>query len=254
MKYKVALVTGASSGIGKAIVRSLCRYGINVILVARRQDRLEALQVELGDKCHVMACDISNTNDTNQCIEALPEAYSQIDVLVNCAGIALGLKPSQEADWEDWETMLSVNCLGLSYLTHLLLPNMVERNLGHIVNIGSIAGSYPYKGGNIYGATKAFVKQFTMNLKADLLGTAVRVSNIEPGMVQNSEFSVVRFKGDQEKASEVYEGITALEPNDIAESVAWVINQPAHVNVNRIEIMPVAQAPARTAYSKHSEI
>ena len=159
----------------------------------------------------------------------------------------MGLEVAQETEWQDWETMLNINCLALSYLTHLLLPGMVERNKGHIVNIGSTAGSFPYKGGNVYGATKAFVEQFTLNLKADLLGTALRVTNVAPGMVGESEFSLIRFKGDKDKARKVYEGLKPLTPNDVAESVLWVLMQPAHVNINRIEMMPVGQAPSNLA-------
>ena len=175
-----------------------------------------------------------------------------MDVLINCAGLALGLETAQKTEWQDWETMLNVNCLALAYITHLLLPGMVERNLGHIINIGSTAGTYPYKGANVYGATKAFVEQFTLNLKADLLGTAVRVTNIEPAMVGDSEFSLVRFKGDKDKANEVYEGLKPLCPADISECVIWVLLQPAHVNINRIEMMPTSQAPSHLAVSKKS--
>lgn len=196
MNYKVAVVTGASSGIGKAIAESLAKQGVRLILIARRNDKLELLKRELKsyNECHVIACDITNKEKILEEIKSLPVEFSKVDVLINCAGLALGLETAQKTEWQDWETMLNVNCLALAYLTHLLLPGMVERNLGHIINIGSTAGTYPYKGANVYGATKAFVEQFTLNLKADLLGTAVRVTNIEPAMVGDSEFSLCGSK------------------------------------------------------------
>ena len=252
MKYQTALITGASAGIGAAIARVLARQGLNLILLARRRDRLEALQAELADQvhCHVVVADMADLQQIEQAVQQLPEAFSRVDVLVNCAGLALGLGTADEVDWNDWQTMINVNCTGLAFITRQLLPGMVQRNTGHVINIGSIAGTYPYRGGNVYGATKAFVEQFSLNLKADLLGTGVRVTNIEPGMVGDSEFSLVRFKGDEGKAAAVYAGIDALTPEDIAENVGWVLSQPAHVNINRMEIMPVAQAPSRTAYHR----
>ena len=252
MNYKIALVTGSSSGIGKAIAESLAKHGIRLILIARRNDKLELLKLELeaNTKCHIIACDLTDKEKIFQEIKNLPVEFTKIDVLINCAGLALGLEAAQETEWQDWETMLNVNCLALTYITHLLLPNMVERNFGHIVNIGSTAGTYPYKGANVYGATKAFVEQFTLNLKADLLGTAVRVTNIEPAIVGDSEFSLVRFKGNKNKADEVYEGLKPLSPTDISECAIWILSQPAHVNINRIEIMPTSQAPSHLAVHK----
>lgn len=252
MNYKVAVVTGASSGIGKAIAESLAKLGVRLILIARRDDRLKLLQRELqsNTECHVIACDITDKKKISEELKNLPAEFAKVDVLINCAGLALGLETAQETEWQDWETMLNVNCMALTYITHLLLPDMVERNFGHIINIGSTAGTYPYKGANVYGATKAFVEQFTLNLKADLLGTAVRVTNIEPAMVGDSEFSLVRFKGDMDKADEVYEGLKPLCPADISECTIWVLSQPAHVNINRIEMMPTSQAPSGLAVSK----
>ena len=197
------MVTGASSGIGKIIAQSLAKHNIRLVIVARRQDKLKQLQSKLQTPSHIIACDITDKDKIKEELNCLPAAFAKIDVLINCAGLALGLEVAQEAEWQDWETMLNVNCLALTYITHLLLSDMVKRNFGHIINIGSTAGTYPYKGANVYGATKAFVEQFTLNLKADLLGTAVRVTNIEPAMVGDSEFSLVRFKGDKYKADEV---------------------------------------------------
>ena len=247
MNYRVAVVTGASSGIGKSIAKSLAKYNIQLILVARRQEKLEQLQNEIQTPSHVIACDITDKVKIKEELSNLPEEFTNIDVLINCAGLALGLEAASETEWQDWENMLNINCLALTYITHLLLPGMVERNKGHIVNIGSTAGNFPYKGGNVYGATKAFVEHFTLNLKADLLGTALRVTNIAPGMVGDSEFSLIRFKGDKDKARKVYEGLKPLTPTDVAESVLWVLMQPAHVNINRIEMMPVGQAPSNLA-------
>ena len=247
MNYKVAVVTGASSGIGKSIAKSLAENNIRLILVARRQDKLEQLQRKLQTPSHVIACDITDKNKIKAELNNLPAEFANIDILINCAGLALGLEDAQETDWQDWETMLNVNCMALSHITHTLLPGMVERDCGHIVNIGSTAGTYPSPGGNVYGATKAFVEQFSISLKADLLGTAVRTTHIAPAMVGESEFSQVRFKGDEEKAPKVYEGLKPLTPSDVAESVRWVLSQPAHVNINRMEMMPVCQAPSHLA-------
>ena len=252
LTYKVALVTGASSGIGRACAISLGSQGFKLILVARRAEKLAALQDELKThtECFCIAEDIRNHSRIEELIGQLPNQFSQIDVLINNAGLALGLDTAQNASWSDWEDMININCSGLAFMTHLLTPKMVERNCGHIINIGSIAGTYPYYGGNVYGATKAFVEQLTLNLKADLLGTKVRVSNIEPGMVSNSEFSLVRFGHDQVKANAVYKGIEALKPEDIANCILWILDQPNHVNINRVELMPVSQAPSRTAFHK----
>ena len=254
MSYQVIMITGATAGIGKATALHFAGLGYRLVLVARRQALLQQLQQQIGpSQCAIIACDITHRNELTRQIALLPESFREIDVLVNSAGLALGLGKAPEVQWSDWETMINTNCMALAYITQLLMPGMVQRNRGHIVNIGSIAGTYPYAGGNVYGATKAFVEQFTLNLKADLLGTAVRVSNIEPGMVGDSEFSLVRFKGDQSKAAAVYQGIEFLKPEDIAASIAWAVSQPTHVNINRMEIMPVSQAPSRTAYHKKDE-
>ena len=245
MNGHVALVTGASSGIGKAIAQKMAADGFNLILIARRQALLEALKTELASQtdCYIIACDI---NDHAQLVTKLndrPADFKHIDILVNNAGLALGLNPAHETDWLDWQTMINTNCLSLAFLTHHLLPSMVNRNFGHIINIGSIAGTYHYKGANVYGATKAFVEQFSVNLRSDLLGTAIRVTNVEPGLLNESEFSLVRFKGNETKAAQVYDDLHPLKSEDIANTVSWIIQQPPHVNINRIEIMPVHQAP-----------
>ncbi|WP_019556438.1 SDR family NAD(P)-dependent oxidoreductase [Thiomicrorhabdus arctica] len=244
MNYQVALITGASSGIGKATAENLAKQGIKLILLARRAERLETLKTTLSaqTQCHIIACDINDHATLENELSNLPVIFQNIDILVNNAGLALGMSPAHETDWIDWQTMINTNCMSLAFLTHLILPGLVKRNHGHIINIGSIAGTYHYKGANVYGATKAFVEQFSGNLRSDLLGTAIRVTNIEPGMLNESEFSLVRFKGNETKADQVYADLEPLKSSDIAESVSWILNQPGHVNINRIEIMPVQQA------------
>lgn len=247
--YKTALITGASSGIGLETARRFAQRGLNLILLARRRDRLEKLASELSgeSRCRLIACDINDTAAVQREIGALPEEFSEIDILVNNAGLSLGLDPAQEASWEDWRQMIETNCRSLAFMTHLLIPGMVARNRGHIVNIGSVAGSYGYRGGNVYGATKAFVEHFSRGLKTDLLGTAVRVTNIEPGMTAGNEFSLVRFHGNEQEARKVYESAEPMMSADIAEAIDWAVSRPAHVNVNRIELMPACQAPGGLA-------
>lgn len=246
MTNQVALITGASTGIGKATAQKLATEGLKLILLARREPLLKALQKELSEltDCHIITCDINDHKTLNMALDKLPQPFQEIDILINNAGLALGLNPAQDTDWLDWQTMINTNCLSLAFLTRQVLPGLVERNHGHIINIGSIAGSYAYKGANVYGATKAFVEQFSSNLRSDLLGTAIRVTNVEPGMLNESEFSLVRFKGDEDKANDVYQGLTPLNAEDVAETIRWIMAQPAHVNINRIEIMPLHQALA----------
>jgi len=235
---KTILITGATSGFGKACAEYFAEQGWRLILVGRRTDRLEALQQQLGASVRdIITLDV---RDRQQVFEKLG-SLSDIDVLLNNAGLALGLEPSWEVDIDDWETMVDTNIKGLMYCTRTILPKLVDQNQGHIVNIGSTAGSWPYPGGNTYGGTKAFVQQFSRNLRSDLIGTKVRVSLVAPGMAE-SEFSNVRFKGDDEQAEKVYQGTESLQPKDIAETVFWIVNRPAHVNINAIELMPVDQA------------
>ena len=236
------LVTGASAGFGTAICRAFVKAGFRVIGAARRLDKLEALQTELGTEFYPLQMDVSNPAKIDEALASLPANWADIDLLVNNAGLALGLEPAYKVDFNDWATMIQTNIIGLTYLTRQVLPRMVERNQGHIINLGSIAGTYPYPGGNVYGATKAFVKQFSLNLRADLAGTAIRVTNVEPGLCGGTEFSNVRFKGDNDKAANVYKGTQSIQPEDIANTVLWIYQQPAHVNINRIEIMPVSQS------------
>jgi len=238
----IVLVTGATAGFGAAIARLYAREGARIIAVGRRRERLDALAAELGaDRVHPVALDLRDTAAIAAAVAALPANWAEIDLLVNNAGLARGIAPAQEADLADWEAMIDTNTKGLVAMTRAVLPGMVARDRGHIVNIGSTAGEWPYPGGNVYGATKAFVRQFSLNLRADLFGTRVRVTDIEPGLVGGTEFSNVRL-GDDAKAAAVYDGADALTPEDIADAVHWVASRPARVNVNTLQVMPVCQS------------
>ncbi|MDO9307617.1 MAG: SDR family oxidoreductase [Deltaproteobacteria bacterium] len=243
MNDKTILITGASSGFGAACARIFATNGSRLILTARRVDPLLKLQDELGTtaEIQIIPLDVRDREAVQGAIESLPERFSAIDVLINNAGLALGLEPAHQADLDDWDTMVDTNIKGLMYCTRMVLPGMVARNRGHIVNISSTAGAWPYPGGNVYGGTKAFVTQFSRNLRSDLIGTRVRVSCIQPGMAE-TEFSKVRFKGDDEQAAGVYSGTEPLTAEDIAETVRWVVSQPAHVNVNTLELMSIDQS------------
>ncbi len=246
---KTVLVTGASAGFGDAIARRMVKDGHRVIATARRKDRLEALQNELGADLLPFALDVTDKAAVTGLPGSLPEGWREVDVLVNNAGLALGVAPAQVSKLDDWETMIATNVVGLVQVTHALLPGMVERDRGHIINLSSTAATYPYPGGNVYGASKAFVTQFSLNLKADVVGTGVRITDLEPGLVGGSEFSTIRL-GDPEKAAAVYAGTTPLNPQDIAEAVAWVVGLPAHVNINRLEMMPTCQAAGPLAIKR----
>jgi len=239
---RIVFVTGASAGYGAAIARRYAKQGARVVALARRADRLEALAAEFGASILPLAVDVRDQAAVERAVASLPTAFAEIEVLVNNAGLALGLEPAQRAELDDWERMIDTNCKGLIYATRAILPGMVARGRGHVVNIGSIAGSYPYAGGNVYGATKAFVHQFSLNLRSDLQGTGVRVTCIEPGMTGGTEFSEVRYHGDRQKAAGVYAGTEPLTAEDIAEAVVWSTSQPVHVNVNVIELMPTCQS------------
>ena len=249
----VAFVTGTSSGFGAAIARRFAKDGIRVIAAARRFEKLKALKQEFGDLILPVPLDVRDRLQVESSVASLPAEFSQIEVLVNNAGLSLNLEPAYKVPMEDWETMVDTNVKGLLYCTRTILPGMVARGRGHIVNIGSVAAMYAYPGGNVYGATKAFVKQFSLNLRADLLGTAVRVTDIEPGLAE-TEFSVVRFKGDENRASTVYTGTKPLTAEDIADAVHWVITRPAHVNINTISMMPVCQAFAPLAIYRDENV
>lgn len=239
----VILVSGASSGIGEACARAFAASGHTLVLAARRRERLQRLASELAVQVpvHVLPLDVTDRDAVVHAIDKLPASFREIDTLINNAGLALGTDAAQQCNLDDWDRMIDTNIKGLTWLTRACLPGMVERNRGHVVNLGSTAGNWPYPGGNTYCGTKAFVAQFSRCLRADLVGTAVRVSCIAPGMVE-TEFSRVRMKGDQEKAAKVYEGTQPLTAQDIASIVLWICSAPAHVNINEVEVMPVCQA------------
>jgi len=239
---KVVFVTGASVGFGADLVRRYAAAGARVVAAARRADKLSELTRELGDGVLPLVLDVQDRAAVERAIGALPAPFAEVDCLINNAGLALGLEPAQRASVDEWEQMIDTNCKGLVYVTRALLPGMVARGRGHVVNMGSVAGNYPYPGGNVYGATKAFVRQLSLNLRADLHGTAVRVTNIEPGMAGDTEFSLVRFNGDAARAAAVYAATQPLTPSDVTEAVFWATTLPPHVNINVIELMPVSQS------------
>ncbi|POE12970.1 NADP-dependent 3-hydroxy acid dehydrogenase [Pectobacterium odoriferum] len=238
----IIFVTGATAGFGESITRKFISAGHKVIATGRRQERLDALKAELGDALYPLKLDVRDRQAIEQAVATLPAEWRTIDVLVNNAGLALGLEPAHKASVDDWENMIDTNNKGLVFMTRALLPAMVERNIGHVINIGSTAGNWPYAGGNVYGASKAFVQQFSLGLRADLSGTQIRVTNIEPGLVGGTEFSAVRFKGNGDKVSKTYDNTTPLTAEDVSEAVFWVATLPAHVNINTLEMMPVSQS------------
>jgi 3-hydroxy acid dehydrogenase/malonic semialdehyde reductase len=240
------LVTGATAGFGEATARRFLAHGHKVIAVGRRTERLEALKASLPTdqqkKLLTLAVDVCDSTKVDALASNLPPEFAEVTVLVNNAGLALGLEPAHKAFLSDWDKMIDTNIKGLVHMSRAFLPGMVERKCGHVINLGSVAANYPYPGGNVYGGTKAFVKQFSLNLRADLIGTPVRVTCIEPGMCAGTEFSNVRFKGDDDKASKVYDGVKALSADDVVEAIYWSATLPSHMNINVLELMPVQQA------------
>ncbi|WP_323843144.1 SDR family NAD(P)-dependent oxidoreductase [Moraxella sp. Pampa] len=236
------LITGVTSGFGLAMAKRLIKDNHTIIGTGRRADKLSDIKAELGEQFIPLCFDIGNLDDTKSALDSLDKALlNNIDVLINNAGLALGLESADKADISDWQAMINTNITGLVSITNLVLPKMVAKNSGLVINIGSTAGNYPYFGANIYGASKAFVKQFSLNLRADLIGKNIRVTNIEPGLCGGTEFSHIRFKGDNEKASKLYEKVDYIRPEDIADMVHYIVNLPPHININRLEVMPVAQ-------------
>ncbi len=236
------LVTGATSGFGREITKQFHQIGAQVVICGRRSERLEELTQELGsDRIYAQSLDIRDKEAVFEFVHQIPDRFKPIDLLVNNAGLALGLETAENANLDDWEQMIDTNIKGLLYITKAILPQMVDKKEGQIINIGSVAGSYSYPGANVYGASKAFVQQFSLNLRSDLVGKNIRVCDIEPGMA-HTEFSMVRFKGNEEQANKVYQGVQPLTAYDIAQTVLWVAQQPKHVNINRIELMASCQA------------
>ncbi|HEX4167772.1 MAG TPA: SDR family oxidoreductase [Bryobacteraceae bacterium] len=249
----IVFITGASSGFGEATARKFAGEGAKVIGTGRRQERLQKLQSEIGNAFYPLVFDAGDRTAAEKAVASLPEGFKNVDVLINNAGGAIGLDPAQQANLDDWDAMIASNVKGVLYCTRLLLPGMIERERGDIINIGSTAAEWPYPGGNVYGAAKAFVHQFSLNLRADLVGTPVRVTDIQPGLAGGTEFSQVRFKGDEKKAASVYEGTQPLTAEDIADAIHWVVTRPPHVNINTMQIMPVSQAFAPLTVKRKSK-
>ncbi|MBR9788359.1 MAG: SDR family NAD(P)-dependent oxidoreductase [Vibrionaceae bacterium] len=237
------LITGATSGFGLATARKFADNGYPLILTGRREERLRAIADELAPLTEVFTykLDVRKTEEVQAMMEALPEAFKRIEVLVNNAGLALGASPADEADLRDWHTMIETNVTGLVNVTHALLPILKAQAKATIINLGSIASNWSYPGAHVYGATKAFVQQFSRNLRSDFAGTGIRVTSLEPGLSE-SEFSLVRFGGDQEKYNAIYNETNALQPEDIADIIFWIADQPTHININSLEVMPTCQA------------
>ena len=239
--HRTALITGATSGFGAAAARRFVAAGWRVIVTGRRADRLQALVDELGaDRAHAATFDIRDANEMNASIDAVPDAFRGVDLLVNNAGLAQGTQPAQNTRLDDWQRMIDTNITALVMLTRRMLPTLIERR-GAIINISSTAATYPYTGGNVYGGTKAFVSQFSLGLRADLHGTGVRVTTLEPGMAE-TEFTLVRTHGDQAASDALYRGAQPITPADIAGMLLWIATLPPHLNVNRLELMPTSQS------------
>ncbi|WP_026443204.1 SDR family NAD(P)-dependent oxidoreductase [Pseudacidobacterium ailaaui] len=245
LKGKIVFITGASAGIGQATARAFAREGARLLLAARRLERLENMKPELleagADAIYTLALDVRNREQVEQQIRSLPEEWQPIDVLINNAGLSRGLDKVYEAKVEDWEEMIDTNVKGMLYVTRAVVPGMVARGRGHIVNLGSTAGEMTYPGGSVYCGTKAAERAINDGLRQDLLGTPVRVTSIDPGMVE-TEFSEVRFHGDKERAAKVYQGLTPLTPADVADAIVWAVSRPAHVNIARVLMTSIDQA------------
>ena len=237
---KIALITGATAGFGNSSVKEFIENGWKVVATGRREERLLALKEQFGEALHTLTFDIQNSTQINEAIDSLPSNFKNIDLLINNAGLALGTAAAQECDLEQWNTMVDTNIRGLMSLTHKVLPTLIEQR-GAVINISSVAASYPYPGGNVYGGTKAFVVQFSLGLRSDLHGTGVRVTCVGPGMSE-TEFTLVRTKGDQSASDKLYEGANPMTGEDIAKTLYWIATLPPHMNINRVELMPVNQS------------
>lgn len=249
LQSKTIFITGATAGFGRSCAKLFIEHGARVIATGRRKERLATLQETLGENLHTIALDVRDRTAVENAVKNLPTTFAQVDILINNAGLARGLDSFDQLSANDIDEMIDTNIKGVMHCTHALLPGMIQRDCGHIVNLGSIAGNYPYPGGNVYGATKAFLEQFSLNLRCDVLGKNIRVTNIEPGMC-DTEFSITRFGGDKQKADSVYAGMQPLTADDIANTILWTLTQPGHVNINRVEIMPVMQAFSPFAVSR----
>lgn len=256
LMHKIALVTGASSGIGAACAEQLAAQGVKLILLARRSENLNTIATQLRNKyktaVHPIAIDVTNYQAVKQMLVNLPDEWQSVDILINNAGLAAGLEKFQQADVHDWETMIDTNLKGLLYMTRFVLPGMIARNHGHIINIGSVAGHQTYVGGSVYCATKAAVNRINQGLRLDVNGYAIRVTSIDPGMVE-SEFSLVRFKGDITRAKQVYQGMTPLKPEDVADAALYCLTRPEHVNVSEMILYPTDQASATMIHRREAK-
>ncbi|MBD1944456.1 SDR family oxidoreductase [Coleofasciculus sp. FACHB-712] len=253
IKDKIVVITGASSGIGAACAKMFAQAGAKLILVARRQERLQELADELSKEfscqLHLLALDVRDRASVESAFSSLPDAWAEVDILINNAGLSRGLNKLHEGSIQDWEEMIDTNIKGLLYCTRYLVPGMVKRGKGHVVNLGSIAGHQTYPGGNVYCASKAAVKSISEGLKQDLLGTPVRVTSVDPGLVE-TEFSQVRFHGDSDRAQKVYQGLTPLTPEDIADVIFFCVTRPAHVNISELLLVPTDQATATQVHRR----
>ncbi|MDP1676336.1 MAG: SDR family oxidoreductase [Bacteroidota bacterium] len=253
LKNKIIFITGASSGIGKASAVKFAELGANILICARRLEKVQTLADELKKQFNIKAyafqLDVRNQKKVESVLNGLPAEWKDISVLVNNAGLSRGLDNIQDAKIEDWDEMIDTNVKGLLYVTRAILPGMIERNSGHIINIGSVAGHWTYSKGNVYAGTKFAVNAISQGMKMDLLGTPIRVTSVDPGLVE-TEFSIVRFRGDGDRAKKVYEGLTPLTPDDIAESITWAATRPAHVNVNNIILMATDQSAPTMVHRK----
>ena len=246
---RTAFITGGTSGIGEAAVRAFVASGWRVVTTGRRAERLSALRDSLGDSVHTLNVDVRDRAAMEAAIAGLPEDFARIDLLINNAGLALGTAPAQRSNLDDWQTMIDTNVSALVAVTRMLLPRLIETK-GAIINLSSVAANYPYAGGNVYAGTKAFVRQFSLGLRADLHGTGVRVTSIEPGMVE-TEFTVVRTGGDQAASDKLYGGVDPMTGEDIAATLLWVAELPVHLNINTLELMPVNQSFAGFAVARN---
>ena len=253
IQEQIVVITGASSGIGASCAKMFAREGASLILAARRKDKLEAVATEIErayhSKIHLLELDVSDRHEVETSLASLPESWREVDILVNNAGLSRGIDKLQSGEIQNWEEMIDTNLKGLLYVTRSLLPGMVERDRGHVINIGSIAGHQAYTGGNVYCATKAAVRTLSQGLKMDLLGTPIRVSCVDPGTVE-TEFSQVRFRGDTERAKKVYQGMNPLTPDDIAEIVVFCATRPPNVNMSEVLVLATDQSSATTIHRR----
>ena len=247
LQDRIVFITGASSGIGEACARAFAAQGAKLVLCARRYERLQKLAEALPVPTHIIKLDVTDRGAVESSIAGLPADFRAIDILINNAGLSRGLSKFQEGSIDDWEEMINTDVKGVLYVTRAILPGMIERQRGHVINLGSVAGHYAYQNGAVYCLAKAAIKSLTESLKQDLLGTPIRVSSVDPGLVE-TEFSIVRFHGDVERAKKVYEGVRPMTADDVADAIVFCATRPPHVNINFIMMMAVGQSTPTTVY------